>query len=111
MAIRASYALPGIFEPVRIGDRYLFDGALVNPIPVTVCRALGADFVIAVNVTADTMYRSAVIRDHQSAAATPTDAGSKGPFAGRVRGRASKAACCRDISSGAPATRRMSRRR
>ena len=58
LAIRASYALPGIFEPVRIGDRYLFDGALVNPVPVTVCRALGAEFVIAVNVTADTMYRS-----------------------------------------------------
>jgi len=83
LAIRASYALPGIFEPVRIGDRYLFDGALVNPVPVTVCRALGAEFVIAVNVTADTMYRSAVI-PNQSAAATPTDAGSKGPFAGRV---------------------------
>ena len=64
LAIRASYALPGIFEPVRVGDRWLFDGALVNPIPVTVCRAMGADFVIAVNVTADTMYRSTVIRDH-----------------------------------------------
>jgi NTE family protein len=64
LAIRASYALPGIFEPVRIGDRWLFDGALVNPIPVTVCRALGAEFVIAVNVTADAMYRSRIIRDH-----------------------------------------------
>jgi NTE family protein len=63
-AVRASYALPGIFEPVRIGDRWLFDGALVNPIPITVCRALGADFVIAVNVTADTMYRSHIIHDH-----------------------------------------------
>lgn len=63
LAVRASYALPGIFEPVRIGDRWLFDGALVNPVPVTVCRALGAEFVIAVNVTADTMYRSTVIRD------------------------------------------------
>ncbi len=64
LAVRASYALPGIFEPVRIGDRWLFDGALVNPIPVTVCRALGAEFVIAVNVTADTMYRARVIHDH-----------------------------------------------
>ncbi|MBU3889675.1 NTE family protein rssA [Methylosinus sporium] len=68
-AVRASYALPGIFEPVRIGDRWLFDGALVNPIPITVCRALGADFVIAVNVTADTMYRSHVIHDHHAHAA------------------------------------------
>ncbi len=67
-AIRASYALPGIFEPVRIGDRWLFDGALVNPVPVTVCRMLGADFVIAVNVTADTMYRAKIIRDDPAAA-------------------------------------------
>jgi len=77
LAIRASYALPGIFEPVRIGDRWLFDGALVNPVPVTVCRALGADFVIAVNVTADTMYRARVIRDY-SAAEQPTK--ESGPF-------------------------------
>ena len=63
LAIRASYALPGIFEPVRVADRWLFDGALVNPVPVTVCRALGADFVIAINVTADMMYRAGVIRD------------------------------------------------
>ncbi len=62
LAIRASYALPGIFEPVRVGERWLFDGALVNPVPVTVCRALGAEFVIAVNVTADMMYRSGVIQ-------------------------------------------------
>lgn len=68
-SVRASYALPGIFEPVRIGDRWLFDGALVNPIPITVCRALGADFVIAVNVTADTMYRAHVIHDHHAKAA------------------------------------------
>jgi NTE family protein len=82
LAVRASYALPGIFEPVRIGDRWLFDGALVNPVPVTVCRALGADFVIAVNVTADTMYRARVIRDY-SAAAQPTAASAEGPFANR----------------------------
>lgn len=52
-SIRASYALPGIFEPVKINGRWLFDGALVNPIPVTVCRVLGADIVIAVNINAD----------------------------------------------------------
>ncbi len=49
-AIRASYALPGIFEPVRLDKRWLFDGAVVNPVPVSVCRALGADIVIAINV-------------------------------------------------------------
>lgn len=62
-AIRASYAMPGIFEPVRIGGRWLFDGALVNPIPVTVCRALGADIVIAVNLISDTLFRGTVIHD------------------------------------------------
>ncbi|MFN3868302.1 MAG: patatin-like phospholipase family protein [Hyphomicrobiaceae bacterium] len=52
-AMRASYALPGIFKPVKIDGRWLFDGALVNPIPVTVCRALGARYVIAVNLNND----------------------------------------------------------
>ncbi|PWB81052.1 MAG: NTE family protein rssA [Methylocystaceae bacterium] len=82
LAVRASYALPGIFEPVRIGDRWLFDGALVNPIPVTVCRALGAEFVIAVNVTADTMYRARVIHDHHVAEARDESAPTA-PFAAR----------------------------
>ncbi|WP_127076227.1 patatin-like phospholipase family protein [Rhodomicrobium lacus] len=49
-ALRASYALPGIFKPVRIGGRWLMDGALVNPVPVTAARAMGANFVIAVTL-------------------------------------------------------------
>ncbi|KAI93663.1 NTE family protein rssA [Rhodomicrobium udaipurense JA643] len=49
-ALRASYALPGIFKPVRIGGRWLMDGALVNPVPVTAARAMGAHFVIAVTL-------------------------------------------------------------
>jgi NTE family protein len=52
-AVRASYAMPGIFKPVAIDGRWLFDGALVNPIPVSVCRALGARYVIAVNVNTE----------------------------------------------------------
>lgn len=60
-AIRASYALPGIFRPVSINGRWLFDGALVNPIPVSVCRAMGATFVIAVNLNADLYSRGTVI--------------------------------------------------
>jgi NTE family protein len=62
-AIRASYALPGIFEPVKINGRWLFDGALVNPIPVTLCRALGAEAVIAVNLVADATFRGTTIHD------------------------------------------------
>jgi NTE family protein len=49
-AVRASVAFPGIFRPWRIGGRLLVDGGLVNPVPVSACRALGADFVIAINV-------------------------------------------------------------
>lgn len=49
-AVRASIAVPGLFTPVRLGSEWLVDGGLVNPIPVSVCRALGADIVIAVNV-------------------------------------------------------------
>jgi NTE family protein len=60
-AVRASYALPGVFKPVRIGGRWLFDGALVNPIPVSVCRALGARYVIAVNLNFDILGRGAVL--------------------------------------------------
>lgn len=49
-AVRASMALPGLFPAVRNNQRWLVDGSLVNPVPVTVCRALGADIVIAVNL-------------------------------------------------------------
>ncbi|GLQ06831.1 patatin-like phospholipase family protein [Sneathiella chinensis] len=52
-AIAASYALPGLFAPKRIDERWLIDGALTNPVPVSVCRALGARLVIAVNLNAD----------------------------------------------------------
>ncbi len=52
-AIRASYALPGVFRPVEIGGKSLVDGALVNPVPVSVCRAMGAELVIAANLSAD----------------------------------------------------------
>ncbi len=52
-AIRASYALPGAFAPVQLDGRWLIDGALVNPVPVSVCRALGARVVIAVGLHGD----------------------------------------------------------
>ena len=49
-ALRASIAIPGIFTPVMIDGRYLVDGGLVNEIPVSLCRVMGAEYVIAVNV-------------------------------------------------------------
>ncbi len=54
-AMRASLSLPGIFKPKRMNGHWLVDGALVNPVPVSVCRALGAQMVIAVNLNADIM--------------------------------------------------------
>jgi NTE family protein len=70
-AMRASYALPGIFKPVLVDGRWLFDGALVNPIPVSVCRALGARYVIAVNVNSDVCGRGTVVT-HMEALPPPS---------------------------------------
>src|SRR5690606_19460527 len=49
-AIRASISLPGVFTPVRRNGSWLVDGGLVNPVPVSLCRALGAEVVIAVDL-------------------------------------------------------------
>jgi NTE family protein len=65
-ALKASFALPGIFRPVRINGRWLIDGALVNPIPVSVCRALGARIVIAVNLNSDVFGKGSVIHDQEA---------------------------------------------
>jgi NTE family protein len=59
-AIRASYALPGVFRPIQINGRWLMDGAFVNPVPVAVCRAYGADLVIAVNLHHSGVSRTAL---------------------------------------------------
>jgi len=68
-AMRASYALPGIFAPVLIGDRWLVDGALVNPVPVSAARALGAEIVIAANLSSDVFAHSTTIYNHGASAA------------------------------------------
>ena len=52
-AVWASISLPGLFPAIRNNNRWLVDGGLVNPVPVSVCRALGADIVIAVNLNGD----------------------------------------------------------
>jgi NTE family protein len=54
-AIRASISLPGFFKPVLYEKHWLVDGGLVNPVPISLCRALGADVVIAVNLNNDLM--------------------------------------------------------
>jgi len=54
-AVHASAALPGLMAPQRVDGRFLVDGGLVNPVPVSLCRALGADIVIAVDLGMDTI--------------------------------------------------------
>src|SRR5580704_5742990 len=63
-AMRASYALPGIFQPILVGDRWLVDGALVNPVPVSAARAMGAEIVIAANLSSDIFTHSTTIFSH-----------------------------------------------
>jgi len=65
-AMRASYALRGIFDPVFLEGRWLMDGALVNPIPITAARALGADIVICVNLNSEVRARGTVIQGHDA---------------------------------------------
>jgi len=60
--IRASYALPGVFKPVKHYNRDLVDGALVNPVPVSACRAYEQKIVLAVNLDREMAGRSGVVR-------------------------------------------------
>ena len=52
-AVRASIALPGLFSPQLLDGRFLVDGGLVNPVPVSLCRALDAEVVVAVDLGMD----------------------------------------------------------
>jgi NTE family protein len=62
-AVAASIAVPGLFRPVLHQDRYLVDGSVVNPIPVSLCRAMGADIVLAVDLGSDLVGR--YVRDNE----------------------------------------------
>lgn len=102
-ALRASFALPGIFRPVKINGRWLIDGALVNPIPVSVCRALGARIVIAVNLNNDVIGKGGIIHD-QEVFAEPASPPEDTPLRG-TNGRAAIHLLHRQIfgrSGGAP---------
>jgi NTE family protein len=84
-AMRASYALPGIFQPILVGDRWLVDGALVNPVPVSAARALGAEIVIAANLSSDIFTHSTTIYAHGALRPEPvvgTEGEAKAPKRG-----------------------------
>ncbi len=62
-AVRASIALPGLFSPARTDGRLLVDGGLVNPVPVSLCRAMGAEVIIAVNLNGGIVGRHLLPRE------------------------------------------------
>jgi len=70
-AIGASIAVPGLFQPVPHEGRYLVDGSVVNPIPVSLCRAMGADIVLAVDLGSDLVGRYARDDDRAPTQTTP----------------------------------------
>ena len=106
-AVRASYALPGVFRPVKIDGRWLFDGALVNPIPVSVCRALGARYVIAVNLNIDISSRRHDLERRPACPMATCRWRSRSPSPARTASRC--AGCCSGRSSARATTRRASR--
>lgn len=65
-ALRASVALPGLITPVRWQGRWMVDGGLVNPVPVSLCRALGADSVIAVDLNTTLLGRRPSLTEPQN---------------------------------------------
>jgi NTE family protein len=69
-AVRASIGMPGVFSPTRHDDRWLIDGGLVNPVPVSLARALGADIVVAVDLNSELIGRRFSGSDTDLAAAT-----------------------------------------
>ncbi len=69
-SIMASIALPGLFAPVWHNGRWLVDGGLVNPVPVSLCHALGADVVIAVNLNADILGKHLSLKKDDIAASS-----------------------------------------
>lgn len=72
-AVHASIAVPGVVGPVLLDGRWLVDGGLVNPVPVSLCRAMGADMVIAVNVNSELPYSRPPARNGANGWALPRD--------------------------------------
>ncbi|ACP25036.1 putative phosphoesterase [Sinorhizobium fredii NGR234] len=83
-SIRASYALPGIFEPIQANGRMLMDGALVNPVPVSVCRAHEQQLVVAVNLNYDLYGRSAVVKHNAGMEAPDAPVKTGGAYSARL---------------------------
>lgn len=76
-AIRASIALPGLLSPLHHNERWLVDGGLVNPVPVSLCRALGADYVIAVDLNSQVLHHRAMLKRNEEEKRGQQESGQK----------------------------------
>ena len=85
-AVRASSGLPGLFTPLRLRDRWLVDGGVVNPVPVSLCYALGADAVIAVNLNAHIVTRRRFDAPHHDHDGPEEESSQLGRLAERIGG-------------------------
>lgn len=109
-AVRASIALPGLFTPALHEGRLLVDGGLVNPVPVSLCRAMGADIVIAVDLNWDLVGRHARAADAAVAAAGTATPGALATLLARfmpARGQGAPAAPADDDAAPPPPTPSM----
>jgi NTE family protein len=83
-AVRASISLPGLFTPLHHQGRWLVDGGLANPVPVSLCRAMGAEVVIAVNLNGDILGKHLRTTAHEKS--RPSDSGEDDLW-GRIAGQ------------------------
>jgi NTE family protein len=85
-AVRASVAMPGLLAPVVHEERLLVDGGLVNPVPVSLCRALGADIVIGVDLNWDLIGRRNQVPEEVKTEGGPADNGILESIFAKFRG-------------------------
>lgn len=100
-AVRASISLPGLFPAVRNDHKWLVDGGLVNPVPVSVCRALGAEVVIAVNLNNDIVGKH-FTKPSRPPGLSQQEEGPVGRFAGVVKGYAASVFSFNNNAESAP---------
>jgi len=77
-ALRASVAMPGLITPARRAGRWLVDGGLVNPVPVSLCRAMGADSVVAVDLNTTLLGRRELEESEEIEASNGAGRGREG---------------------------------
>jgi NTE family protein len=87
-AVRASSGMPGLFAPFWHQERWMIDGGVVNPVPVSLCRALGADYVIAVNlnVPVHERWQTRARTEPEATDAAPVAQGDSGDNGGTEAG-------------------------